>query len=85
MTLRRKLASCLIAALCTGTASAQIAYVYIPDGTSTYAYDVSSTGKLKAIAGSPFPTTGDLVGSNGSYFLTVDSDSVYSYAIASNG
>jgi hypothetical protein len=85
MTPCQKLTAYLIAALCTGTASAQIAYVYIPNGTSTYAYDVSSTGKLKAIAGSPFPTTGDLVGSNGSFFLTVDSESVYSYAIAPNG
>jgi len=81
----RKLASCLVAALCTGTASAQIAYVYIPNGTSTYAYDVSSTGKLKNIQGSPFPTTGNLVGSNGSYFITVDGENLYSYAVASNG
>ena len=80
-----KVSSCLIAALCTGIASAQIAYVYIPNGASTYAYDVSSTGKLKAIKGSPFPTTGDLVGSNGSYFITVDVQNVYSYAVASKG
>ena len=85
MTLSRNFSSCLIAALCTGSASAQVAYVYIPTGTSTYAYDVSSTGKLKAIEGSPFATTGDLVGSNKSYFITVDSESVYSYAIASKG
>jgi hypothetical protein len=85
MTLCQKLASCLIIALCTGTASAQIAYVYIPTNNSTYAYSVASTGKLKAIEGSPFPTAGDLVGSNGSYFITVDSQVVYSYPIASNG
>ena len=85
MTFCQKVCPCLIAALCTGIASAQIAYVYIPNGTSTYAYDVSSTGKLKAIKGSPFPTTGDLVGSNGSYFITVDGQNVYSYAVASNG
>jgi hypothetical protein len=85
MALCRRLASCVIAALCTGIASAQVAYVYIPNGTSTYGYSASSTGKLKAIEGSPFPTAGDLVGSNGSYFITVDSQFVYSYPIASNG
>jgi hypothetical protein len=86
MRFRQKVSFCLTAAaLCTGVASAQIAYVYVSDGTSTNAYAVSSNGKLKPVKGSPFPTAGDSVGSNGSYFITVDDPNVYSYAIASNG
>jgi hypothetical protein len=80
---------CLIACLtmlCTCTALAQEAYVYdyIPN-KGVYAYDASSTGKLTLIKGSPFKTAGQMVGTNGTHFVTSDSTSVYSYAVESNG
>jgi hypothetical protein len=85
MTLCRKLASCLVAALWTGIASAQVTHVYISSNTSTYAYDVSPTGKLNPIKGSPFTTAGNMVGSNGSYFVSIGPEYVYSNKVAANG
>jgi hypothetical protein len=85
MTLCRKLAFCLIAVLCTGIASAQVAYVYLSANTTTYAYDVSSTGALTPITGSPFTTAGTMIGTNGSYFITIGSEDVYSNKVAANG
>jgi hypothetical protein len=76
---------CLIAALCTGAAFAQVAYVYVSTTDGTYAYDASSTGKLTPIKGSPFQTTGGMVGTNGKFFATVGTDYVFSYEVASNG
>jgi hypothetical protein len=85
MTICRKFAFCLIAALSTGIASAQVAYVYISANTSTNAYNVSSTGALTPITGSPFTTAGNMIGSNGSYFITIGFQDVYSNKIAPNG
>lgn len=45
---------CLIATLCTGACSAQVAYVYVPSSDGIFAYDASSAGKLTLIKGSPF-------------------------------
>jgi hypothetical protein len=70
--------------------SAQVADVYISlDNNNTtyqvYGYAVSSTGKLTAIKGSPFTTPGNMVGSNGSHFITIGTEYVYSSAVAANG
>lgn len=85
-----------LAVFCTGTAIAQEAYVYdfIPT-EGVYAYDASSTGKLALIEGSPFKTAGTggtqndpagaMVGTNGSYFVTADSTTLYAYKVESNG
>lgn len=48
---------CLIATLCAATASAQVAYVYVPTVNGIYAFDASSAGKLTPIKGSPFAAT----------------------------
>jgi hypothetical protein len=76
----------LFAALCAGSASAQVAYVYVPTNLGIYAYSASSAGKLTPIKGSPFKeTTGLAVGTNGKYFITVGTDWVHAYAIAADG
>jgi hypothetical protein len=64
---------------------AQVAYVYDTVAAGTYAYDASSSGKLTLIEGSPFPTSGSLVGTNGKYFLTQGSGHVFAYKVESNG
>jgi hypothetical protein len=74
--------ACLVTAICTGAALAQssVAYVYVaetgPNQTTTgpiSVYAASSAGKLTEIKGSPFTqTTGAIIGTNGTHFLTVD-------------
>jgi WD40 repeat protein len=76
---------CLLAAPCTDTASAQVAYVYVQTAKGVNLYDASSTGKLSLVSGSPFQTTGQMIGSNGTHFITLGTDYVHSYPIASNG
>jgi hypothetical protein len=48
-------------------------------------YDASAAGKLTPVPGSPFKTEGSMGGSNGKYFITVGTDYIHSYAVASNG
>lgn len=77
---------CLLVALCAGSASAQVAYVYVPTNHGIFAYDATSAGKLTLIKGSPFTeTTGLAIGTNGKYFITVGTDWVHSYEVSSNG
>jgi hypothetical protein len=91
---------CLLTAISTGIAQAQspVAYVYVAQqGTQTTTgpisvYAASSAGKLTPIKGSPFTqTTGSIVGTNGSHFLTVDQNPqtshqyLRSYNVSTNG
>lgn len=78
------LSACLVATICTGIAVAQspVAYVYVaedfpsgvpPTSSPITVYAASSSGTLSQIPGSPFTqTSGMLVGTNGTHFLTVD-------------
>ena len=66
-------------------ATAPVAYVYVSTSKGVNLYDVASTGKLTLVSGSPFKTTGLMIGSNGKYFITLGTDYVHSYLIASNG
>jgi len=85
---------CLAAALSMKSGLAQTyVYVLIP-GTGTYAYDVSSDGKLASIKGSPFPTApqraGGVAGTNGSFYVTygdrvATEEHLFSYEVLSNG
>jgi hypothetical protein len=70
---------CLTAMLCTGAASAQEAYVYDTVAAGTYVYDASSTGKLTLVKGSPFQPVGSLIGTNGTFLVTADTTTVFSY------
>jgi hypothetical protein len=67
-------------------APASVAYVYI--GTATegiYLYDAASDGKLTLVSGSPFKTSGLAIGSNGKYFITLGTNWLHSYPVASDG
>ncbi len=68
----------------TVSASA-VAYVYVGSPKGVYLYDAAWNGKLTLVSGSPFKTTGLVIGSNGKSFITLGTDFVHSYAVASNG
>lgn len=88
---------CLTAALCSQASFAQVAsvqpattttavaYVYVSTSKGTDLYDAASNGKLTLVSGSPFATSGYMVGSNGKYLITAGTNDIYSYKIASNG
>ncbi|MGC2251704.1 MAG: Ig-like domain-containing protein [Acidobacteriaceae bacterium] len=67
------------------TSPSQAAYVYVGTSKGVYLYDASTSGALTAVSGSPFSVTGNAVGSNGTYFVTLDPSYVHSYSVASNG
>ena len=62
-----------------------VAYVYVGTTKGVYLYDASATGALTAVSGSPFSITGTANASNGSFFISLDTDYVHSYPVASNG
>ncbi len=61
------------------------AYVYVQTHQGVVAYNATSAGKLTSIKGSPFATTGQMAGNNGSYLITTGTDYIHSYKVASNG
>jgi hypothetical protein len=67
------------------TTAAQVAYVYVGTSKGVYLYDASANGALAPVSGSPFSIAGSAVGSNGKYFVSLGTDYVHSYSIASNG
>src|ERR1017187_3596612 len=67
------------------TSPAPVAYVYVGTAKGVILFDAASNGKLTQVAGSPFPTTGLAIGSNGSYFITLGTNLVHSYPVKSNG
>jgi hypothetical protein len=67
------------------TASAPVAYVYVQTSSGVNLYDAASNGSLTLVKGSPFKTVGEMIGSNGKFFITLGTDYVHSYAIESNG
>ena len=102
MTRKIQLFLCLITMLCSGEAFAAspAAYVYVQQpvqgdiySAPIFAYAAASDGKLTPIKGSPFTqTTGTIVGTNGTRFITLfpepgepDDAVINSYAVASDG
>jgi hypothetical protein len=80
--------------LCSSAfAASPVAYVYVQPpvgGTTTTApihvYSAASDGKLTQIKDSPFTqTTGNIIGTNGSFLVTEGSGYVFSYAVESSG
>ena len=65
--------------------STTVAYIYVQTTKGVKVYDASSLGKLTEVSGSPFKTTGAMIGSNGTHFITLGTDYVHSYPVASNG
>jgi hypothetical protein len=66
-------------------AAAPVAYVYVQTSKGINFYDAAGNGKLTLVSGSPFKTTGTMVGSNGKFFITLGAEFIDSYTVASNG
>jgi WD40 repeat protein len=75
----------LLALLCPTTTFAQVAHVYVQTAKGVNLYDASSAGKLSLVSGSPFKTTGLMIGSAGTHFITLGTDYVHVYSLAANG
>jgi hypothetical protein len=66
-------------------AAAQATYVYVGTTKGVYLYNAASNGSLSLVSGSPFSIAGNAVGSNGKYFLSLGTNYLHSYPVASNG
>ena len=66
-------------------AVADPAYVYVGTTKGVYLYNAASNGSLTLVSGSPFSIAGKALGSNGRYFVSLGTDYVHSYPVASNG
>lgn len=69
----------------TSAAAAPVAYVYVGTAAGVDLYDASANGKLTLAKGSPFPTSGLPIGSNGRNFISLGTYWVHSYAVNSSG
>jgi hypothetical protein len=67
------------------TAASHVAYVYIGTANGVYLYDAASDGSLTLVSGSPYPIAGSAIGSNGGYFISLGTNYLHSYPVASNG
>jgi hypothetical protein len=67
------------------TAAAPVAYVYVQTTKGVNLYDAAADGKLTLVEGSPFRTAGEMIGSNGKYFIALGTYDVHSYAVEANG
>lgn len=64
---------------------ADVDFVYVGTHKGVYLYDATSSGMFNLVPGSPFQPTGLMIGSNGKYFISLGTDYVHSYSVASNG
>jgi hypothetical protein len=62
-----------------------VAYVYVQTATGVNVYDATAAGKLTLVKGSAFADTGEMAGSNGSYFVSVGTNYLHTYTIESDG
>ena len=65
--------------------AAPVAYVYVGTSKGVLLFDAAPSGALSQVAGSPFQTTGLAIGSNGSTFITLGTNDVHTYPVASGG
>jgi len=66
-------------------AAAPIAYVYVQTSNGVLLYDESAEGRLTLDSASPFPTAGQLIGSTGSYVVTLGQTLVHLYHVTTKG
>ncbi len=66
-------------------APAPVAYVYVGTSKGINLYNAAPNGKLTLVAGSPFKTTGLMIGSNRKFFITLGTYWVRSYPVKANG
>jgi DNA-binding beta-propeller fold protein YncE len=62
-----------------------VAYVYVQTSRGTVLYDASSSGMLTRVTGSPFNTSGNLVGTNGEYLITSGPHDLRTYKVGAFG
>jgi hypothetical protein len=67
------------------TAPASVAYVYVGTSKGINLYNAASNGRLTLVSGSPFKTTGLMIGSNQKYFISLGTYWLRSYGVKSNG
>jgi Big-like domain-containing protein len=67
------------------TPSAGVAYVYVGTTKGVYLYNAASNGSLSLVSGSPFSIAGNAIGSNGKFLLSLGTNYLHSYPVASNG
>ncbi len=65
--------------------AAPVAYVYLQTTKGVDLYDAAANGKLTLVSESPFKTVGSMAGSNGRFFISLGTDHVRVYPVASNG
>jgi hypothetical protein len=70
------------------SSSSPAAFVYVQTQGSSgpiNAYSANSSGVLSTISGSPFSMTGLMIGSNRYQFISLGTNDIHSYKVASNG
>jgi len=67
------------------TTGSPVAYVYVQTFTGVNLYDAAADGKLTLAKGSPFATAGQMVGSNGKYFVSAGTNLMHAYSVESSG
>jgi hypothetical protein len=66
-------------------APAPVAYVYLGTSKGINLYNAAANGKLTLVSGSPFKTTGLMIGSNQKFFITLGIYWLRSYQVKANG
>ena len=85
--LQRYIPTCLLILFAAATVSAQtVSRVYITTSSGINVYNVTATGKLTAVAGSPFKGIAGLaIGTAGNHFIAVGTTYIHSYAVTATG
>jgi hypothetical protein len=65
--------------------TAPVAHVYVSTTSGTNLYDAAANGEISIVSGSPFKTVGEIIGSNGKFFITLGTGLIHNYPIAANG
>ncbi len=68
-----------------GQTATPLAYVYVQTNQGVLLYDEASDGRLTLDSASPFPTAGQLIGSTGSYVVTLGQTLVHLYRVTTHG
>jgi hypothetical protein len=66
-------------------AASPVAHVYVQTHQGVDVFDAAADGQLTLVNGSPFATTGQMGGINGTYLISVGTDYLHTYTIESNG
>ena len=65
--------------------TAPVAYVYVQTTKGVLLYKEAADGRLTLDSASPFPTAGQLIGSTGTYVVTLGQTLVHLYRVTTNG